>query len=188
HLVWVVAMGGQVHKLAVIAVDGTHLRAAEAHRVQHDRVEHRPQVCRRAGDDGEDLAHSCLVFERFLKLALARLLCVEQPGVLYGDHGLRGEVLQQSDLAFGESPYTSTTNRDPPNRSAVAQQRNGHEASIGNLLGDSQCAVGGVRLYVRDLYGRAAQDRAAIGGVIASWPREWGLQSNEAPKGPAIRP
>ena len=50
----------------------------------------------------EHLAGRGLIFEGCLKLALARLLRLEQPRVLDGDDGLVGEGLDKLDLLVGE--------------------------------------------------------------------------------------
>src|SRR5215469_7845365 len=48
----------------------------------HDRVQHGLQIVGRAADNAEHVAGRSLVFKRFLKLALACLLSLEQPRVL----------------------------------------------------------------------------------------------------------
>jgi len=49
-------------------------------------LQHRPQIERRAADDLEHVGCCSLLLERFAQLA-------QQPRVLDGDDGLRGEVL-----------------------------------------------------------------------------------------------
>ena len=71
---------------------------AQARADRHDSIEHRLQLRRRAADDAQHLAGRGLVFERFLQLLRPRLLGLEQPRVLDGDHRLVGEGRDQLDL------------------------------------------------------------------------------------------
>ena len=78
------------------------LGVADAHRVlQHGR-EHRRKLARRAGNDLQHLTRRGLLLQRFGEIVGALAQLVEQPRVLDGDDGLRGEVLDQLNLLFGE--------------------------------------------------------------------------------------
>ena len=70
-----------------------------------DRLEHTASDRSARGDDPQDLGRGGLLLQRLgdlavalLKLGVALLQLLEQPGVLDGDDGLVGERLQQRDL------------------------------------------------------------------------------------------
>ena len=61
------------------------------------RVEDALEIEGRAADDLEHVGGGSLLLQRFAQL-------VEQTGVLDGDDGLAGEILDQLDLLLGERP------------------------------------------------------------------------------------
>ena len=63
-------------------------------------VQHRLNVGWRAGNDAENLARRCLLFQSFGEITVAFLQFLEQPHVLDGDHGLVSKRLNQLDLPF----------------------------------------------------------------------------------------
>ena len=52
---------------------------------------------------------------------------VEQPRVLDGDHGLRGEVLHQLDLLVGERPHLLAVDDDRADQLVVLEHRHGKQ-------------------------------------------------------------
>src|SRR5262249_61784142 len=58
--------------------------------------EHGFEIEGRAADDLEHVGGGCLLLQRFTQL-------VEQPYILNGDDGLRGEVLHKFNLLVGET-------------------------------------------------------------------------------------
>jgi hypothetical protein len=98
------------HQLEVAINETPHGRAvglAQALRCSRNRIEHRLQLGGRARDDAKHLGGRSLILERFLQLALARLLSLKQPRVLDGDDGLVGEGLNKGDLSRRERFYLS---------------------------------------------------------------------------------
>src|SRR5262245_27373070 len=93
-----------VDKFAVETVDRAPVPITQPPRALCYGVEHRLCVGGRPTDDAEDLTGCGLVFERLLQFALARLLRLEQPGVLDGDHRLVRKVFEQRDLLVAEEP------------------------------------------------------------------------------------
>ncbi len=67
-----------------------------------DRIQHRLNIRRRAGDDTQDFTRRSLLLQRFLEF-------LEQPDVLDGDHGLVGEGFEQLDLRRGEGAHLGAT-------------------------------------------------------------------------------
>jgi hypothetical protein len=89
----------------------------------------------RTGYDPKDLRRCCLLLQGFGEAsgALAEVLgplpqFVEQPRVLDGDNGLRGKVLDQLDLLFGELPHYIAIDRDCSNHRAFLNHRNAKQA------------------------------------------------------------
>ena len=76
---------------------GSQSRAADF----DERLQHGLQIEGRAADDLEHVGGGGLLLQRFAQL-------VEQPCVLDGDDGLRGEVLDQLDLLVGKGPHLLT--------------------------------------------------------------------------------
>src|SRR5262249_34107058 len=60
------------------------------------------QIERRAANDLEDVSGRRLLLERFRQIVSALAQLIEQPRVLDGDDGLRGEALEEPDLFLGE--------------------------------------------------------------------------------------
>src|SRR5262249_28952814 len=119
-------------KVKEIAVKPHHereLATAQPHRSLGNRVEHRLDVGRRAGDHVQDLGAGRLLLERLGELARARLHLVEQPHVLDGDDGLVGEGLEQLDLLRTEGPRFGAAHHEGPDDDSLAQQRHA-DASV----------------------------------------------------------
>ena len=76
--------------------DAHPVGAAEPRRRLDQRIEHRPQVEGRAADDLEHVRGRGLLLQRFAEIVGALAQFVEQPRVLDGDDGLRGEILTSS--------------------------------------------------------------------------------------------
>ena len=71
-------------------------------RILGNRIQHRLNVRRRAGDDAQDFTRRRLLFQRFLEF-------LEQPHVLDGDHRLIGEGFEKLDLRRGEGAHLDAT-------------------------------------------------------------------------------
>src|SRR5215467_12637662 len=91
--------GHEMNKNPVEPEHVAELSLAELCCAPRDRVEHGLDVGRRTGDYAQYLASRDLVFERLLKLALARLFGFEQPRVLDGDHGWLAKVWSRATWA-----------------------------------------------------------------------------------------
>ena len=70
------------------AVDGRGKPVEQTVGLLCNGVEYRMHIRRRTGDDLQDVGRRGLPLQRLLSL-------VEQPRVLYGDHGLIGESLEE---------------------------------------------------------------------------------------------
>ena len=81
----------------MIPVSASHTRVAEL----DQRAEHRLQVERRSADDLEHVGGGGLLLQQLAQF-------VEQPRILDGDDGLRGEILHQFDLLVGERAHLLT--------------------------------------------------------------------------------
>ena len=73
----------------IVALSASHSRAADSTSV----CEHGIEIEGRAADDLEHLGGGGLLLQQFGEIVGALAQFVEQPGVLDGDNGLRGEVL-----------------------------------------------------------------------------------------------
>ena len=71
---------------------------AKAVRLLQHRVEHRRQIAGRAVDDLQHLGGCGLLLQGLARLG-------QEPRILHCNDCLRGEVLQQHDLLFGERPH-----------------------------------------------------------------------------------
>ena len=126
-------MGGDHEFIALAQRDERVDGAAEAPRRRGHGVEHRLHVGRRLRDDLQDLGAGRLLLQRFAQLG-------EQPHVLDGDHGLRGEGLQELDLARREGAGLDLAQADAADRCALAQHRRG-EARREAVLVATACAL-----------------------------------------------
>src|SRR5262245_45879617 len=82
---------------SVTQVECAELGTAEPSCVRQDGLEYGLQLAGRTRDNAQDLRGGGLLLQRFTQL-------VEQAGILNGDDGLRGEVLDQLDLLVRERP------------------------------------------------------------------------------------
>src|SRR5262245_56552265 len=110
-------------------------RSANARGVSHDSVEHRLQVCRRAGDDTQNVARRRLLLECRPQLAVTRLQLGEQPHVLDGDHGLVGEGSQEFDVLVPELPGLRPVDHDRTDRGPAMEHRHAQQALKATLNG-----------------------------------------------------
>jgi hypothetical protein len=87
-------LGGEVDQLTVEPVNPRQIRPAEQRRRSRDCIEGRLHSRRRARDNAQDLGRRRLPLKRLRQVAVSRLQRLEQPHVLYRDHGLVGEGLE----------------------------------------------------------------------------------------------
>src|SRR5262249_1707724 len=83
-----------VKKVAIVPPDHAEASVAQSRGAFAYRIENRLGISRRPTNDVEHLAGCHLMFERFGKIARARLYLVKQTRVLYRDNRLVGESLK----------------------------------------------------------------------------------------------
>ena len=96
----------------MVAVSASHSRAADSTSVSSTVL----QIEGRAADDLEHVGGGGLLLQRFAQF-------VEQPRVLDGDDGLRGEVLYQLDLLVGERTHLLAIDDDGADQLVVLEHR-----------------------------------------------------------------
>jgi hypothetical protein len=99
------------------------LGSANADRIRQHGFEHRLELARRAGDRPQDLAGRRLLLQRLGEIVGTLAQLVEQPGVLDGDDGLGGKVLDQFDLLVGEGANLLAVDDDRADNLVSPQQR-----------------------------------------------------------------
>ena len=109
-------------RVALLASDRCHVGFAQPRRRFDQRVEHGLQIERRAADDLEHVGGGGLLLQRFAQF-------VEQPRVLDGDDGLRGEVRDQLDLLVGERAHLLAVNDDGADQLVVLEHRHASSGS-----------------------------------------------------------
>src|SRR5204863_7072167 len=107
---------------ALLAIDRSHVRLAQAHRGLDQGVEDGLKIEGRATDDLEHIGGGGLLLKRFAKL-------IEQARVLDGDDGLAGETLHQLDLLVGERPRLLTEYIDRTDQLVLLEHRYGNKYS-----------------------------------------------------------
>ena len=95
---------------------------AHPRRALGNRVKHRLNVRRRAGDDAQDFTRRRLLLQRLLEF-------LEQPHVLDGDHRLIGKGFEQLDLRRGEGAHLDATCGQCSNEFPLLTKRNGQEGA-----------------------------------------------------------
>ncbi len=131
----------------------------------HDGIERRLRVGRRIADDFENFRGRGLLLQRLGEIVGALAQLVEQPRVLDGDDGLRGEVLHQLDLLVGEGLNLLAVDGDHADQFVILEHRHRkHGADAADLnAGDRKliaAAIGFVGPQVGDL-DRLARSRDA---------------------------
>src|SRR5215813_10812719 len=129
-----VVHGGHAHLIAVVEHQVPELGVANAHRILQHGLEHRFQFTGRTGDDSQNLRGRGLPFQRFGKIGRALAQFVQQPGVLDGDDGLRGEILDQIYLLIVEGSDLLPIDSDRTNQVILLEHRHDQKRpSSGNL-------------------------------------------------------
>jgi len=142
------------------AMSGRHISIAQPSGRFHQRVEHGLQIEGRTADDLEHVGGGGLLLQRFAQLGGALLHVVEQPHVLDRNHRLVGESGQQFDLTLGVRPDRSPSQRQHPDRRALAHQRHAkHGVKLAGLphLGQH---VFGISCGIEDMNGFPRQQYA----------------------------
>src|SRR6185312_7358235 len=117
----------RVKAFAVIEQDVTELGFAEAHGVREHRLEDRFHITGRRADDFENVSRGSLLLQRLAQL-------VQQPRVLDGDDGLRGEGLHQLDLLVGEGTHLLAEYGDEADQFVPLEHwHSQHRASAGKI-------------------------------------------------------
>ncbi len=98
---------------------------ADARGILQHCLEHRLQLTRRTGDDAQHLGRRGLLLQRLAQIVCALPQLVKQAGILYGDHGLGGEVRNQFNVLFGERLRLLPIDDDIADQLALFQHRNG---------------------------------------------------------------
>ena len=117
---------GSEMTVALAGQDGCRNGLRTAGRIPQHRVEHRLEFAGRTGDDVEHLAGRGLLLQRFGEIVGALAQLAEQPRVLDGDDGLRGEVLDQLNLLVGERADFLAIDDDRADHVVVLQHRHLH--------------------------------------------------------------
>src|SRR5262252_2058831 len=101
--------------------------------LQHG-LEYRFQLARRARDDAEDLGGRRLLLQRLAQIIGALPQLVEQPRVLDGDDGLRGEIRHEPNLLVAEGRRLLTKDIDRTDQLVLPQHWHGYEGSCAAKL------------------------------------------------------
>src|SRR5438552_64389 len=126
---WIVRASRTARALTVSrSIAHSCIGSAEARGVRGDRVEHRLQVRRRAGDRLEHLSRRGLALERLLRL-------VEETDVVERDDRLCRERLDELDLPRTEGARKSAPQLDRADRTAVLEKGRREEATVAVLSG-----------------------------------------------------
>ena len=133
--------------VAVAQAQHTEPAATDTYSVRQHCLEDRLQVARRCGDDLQHLRGGGLLLQRLLRLG-------DQPRVLDSDDRLRGEILQQRNLLFGEWPYFVAVGGDIAEQLAILAQRHKQlraDASLDSGGGDDIARRDRQGLHIGDL-------------------------------------
>ena len=90
---------------------------AQPRRILRNRIQHRLNIRRRAGDDTQDFTRRRLLLQRFLEF-------VEQPHVLDCDDRLVGEGFEELDLRRGEGAHLDATRAQRSNEFTLLTKGN----------------------------------------------------------------
>src|SRR5262249_13150895 len=114
HL-WLALRGNRAKALAIIDVEMTIGRFAQAQCFAYHRIKDGAQITERTIDHAQHLRRCSLLLQRLARLG-------DQPCVFHRDHRLIGERSDQFDLAFSEWLDPLPPQRDRSYRRALAQQ------------------------------------------------------------------
>src|SRR5262249_61141168 len=104
-----VVQRGRMKPIVVTEIQCAELGLAKARRVRQHGIKDRLQFSGRTSEDTQHLGRRRLLLKRFSQL-------VEQSGILDGDDGLRGEILDQIDLLIVEGSDLLAIDSDRTNQ------------------------------------------------------------------------
>jgi hypothetical protein len=113
---------GEVNELAVVRGDHGDGGCAKLLRGLCDRVEHRPNIGRRARDDAQDVVRGRLVRQRLGEVAIAQVDRLEKANVLDRDRRLARKCLDQCDLVRREQSRLAAPQEDGAADVALARR------------------------------------------------------------------
>src|SRR5262249_36701653 len=117
---------GRMKPIVVTEIQCAELGLAKARRVRQHGIKDRLQFSGRTSEDTQHLGRRRLLLKRFSQL-------VEQSGILDGDDGLRGEILDQIDLLIVEGSDLLAIDSDRTNQVVFLKHRHDQKrASSGN--------------------------------------------------------
>src|SRR5215475_3953518 len=99
-------------------------------------IEYRFELAGRSTDYAENFRGRCLALQSDAQITRLRLLRLEQPRVLDGDHCLVGEGIDELGLTLGERAHFGATNEDHPNCLVCVDQRDYKRCAITELERD----------------------------------------------------
>ena len=105
------------------AIERGEFRLTNAGRFLEHGRKHRREVAGSSGDGLQHLRVRCLLLQRLPQL-------IQQPRIVDGDHGLRGELCRQFDFAVAERIDPATAEPDHDYGFAIAHQRHADHRAI----------------------------------------------------------
>src|SRR5579862_1244274 len=120
-------------------------RVADARCIFQHCLENRLQFAWRTRDDTKHLRCRRLPLQRLREIIGALPQLVQQARVLDGDHGLGGEILQQSNLPVGERMNFLAVDEDYANQHIVLKHWHPYSRSrVGEFCGGAGDRIGGI--------------------------------------------
>ena len=114
-------MGPCNHHVSLTEPKHHVINSTNPSRALDDGIEHRLHVRRRAADDAEHLGRGCLMLQRLAQFCVALLEFLEQPDVFDGDHRLRSEGFEESNLLVSERTDLRPADHNGTDRHSLAQ-------------------------------------------------------------------
>src|SRR6516165_8362933 len=166
---WRADFGRELNFLALYAKKRAELGFADAHCVFQRGPKYRLQFARRRTNDAQDFRRRRLLLQGFPQF-------VEQPRVLDGNDGLRGEVLDQLDLFVGEGLNLCAVELNDTKQLLLLQHRDAqHRACTSEL--NNRCLHGIGRIarhllyvsYLDHLLGFQYAAKPGVSGRLNKW-------------------
>src|SRR5262245_3459430 len=142
---WVPIIRRQPVHISVPLHDGTTFGLAKPRSRCGQRIEHCLEIEGGSADDLEYVGGGCLLLQRFTQF-------IKETGILDGDDGLGGEVLNQLYLLIGEWLPLLTVNDNRADQLVVLQHRRGSKSPRATQFGEvPERPIFNPILYFRDV-------------------------------------
>src|SRR6516164_5175205 len=131
---WPIVSRDRAKVIALTEIQGAESGFAELCRIRQHGLKDRPQLAGGRADNAQHFRRGRLLLQRLPQF-------IEQPRVLDGDDGLRGEVLHQCDLFIGERPHLLSIHINRADELAFLEHWHAHQGPYARYFDEANYGI-----------------------------------------------